>query len=243
MGNQILNALHYQSYEALPMTDPDDTDGNLKSLQSNGLEEEEEERKPEESFHLFTNSVAFYKDLCIYEKAFNEQKLGLHTGETLLNICRPGDLVEFILKDGHSLWVVYTGDFQVVHLSGGIIKKSFLLDISGSYKGRIVNSVYKFPESSADIVVKRAMEQVTSGESTGLWPNSESFAAWCMFGKKEFKKGGELRIGKQPYLLHLHKGDGTAETLNFQTLLDLIEEKIKKEQAEEKGIHFVMQGY
>lgn len=62
------------------------------------------------------------------------------------------------------------------------------------------------------------------------WRNSESFAAWCRYGKREFKIGGELRIGKQPYRLQIQLSAQRSHTLEFQSLEDLIMEKRRNDQ-------------
>merc|ERR1712002_406043 len=57
------------------------------------------------------------------------------------------------------------------------------------------------------------------------WRNSECFAAWCRFGKREFKMGGEIRIGKQPYRLKIFMSDKQSHVLEFQSLEDMVMEK------------------
>ncbi|KAE8282028.1 Breast cancer membrane protein 101 [Larimichthys crocea] len=99
------------------------------------------------------------------------------------------------------------GDFQVVHLHRAEVKNSFLTDASQGKRCRIVNDFYKFKPLSPDMVVQNAMEQVGLKDRELSWRNSECFAAWCMFGKREFKMGGEIRIGKQPYRLKIFMSD------------------------------------
>lgn len=59
------------------------------------------------------------------------------------------------------------------------------------------------------------------------WRNSEGFAAWCRFGRRELKAGGELQGGgRQTYSLHVLLGDQKySHALEFQSLEDVIAEK------------------
>lgn len=88
-----------------------------------------------------------------------------------------------------------------------------------------MNDLYKFKALGPDMVVQNAMEQVGLKDRELSWRNSECFAAWCRFGKREFKMGGEIRIGKQPYRLKVVKSDKHSHMLEFQSLEDMIMEK------------------
>uniref|UniRef100_A0A8C3BAK2 LRAT domain containing 2 n=1 Tax=Cairina moschata TaxID=8855 RepID=A0A8C3BAK2_CAIMO len=109
--------------------------------------------------------------------------------------CKPGDLVEFVCQAQYPHWVVYVGDFQVVHLHRLEVVNSFLTDASQGRRGRIANQLYRYKPLSPAAVVRNALEQVGCKDRDLSWRNSECFAAWCRYGKREFKIGGELRIG------------------------------------------------
>ncbi|XP_023777271.1 protein FAM84B [Cyanistes caeruleus] len=185
----------------------------------------------------------YYRDECIYQKSFSEEDaqleegdegggghLSTYTPENLLNRCKPGDLVEFVCQAQYPHWVVYVGDFQVVHLHRLEVVNSFLTDASQGRRGRIANQLYRYKALSPAAVVRNALEQVGCKDRDLSWRNSECFAAWCRYGKREFKIGGELRIGKQPYRLQIRLGDKRSHTLEFQSLEDLIMEKRRNDQ-------------
>ncbi|NXY08111.1 FA84B protein, partial [Pteruthius melanotis] len=184
----------------------------------------------------------YYRDECIYQKSFSEEDtqlegdeeggghLSTYTPENLLNRCKPGDLVEFVCQAQYPHWVVYVGDFQVVHLHRLEVVNSFLTDASQGRRGRIANQLYRYKPLSPAVVVRNALEQVGCKDRDLSWRNSECFAAWCRYGKREFKIGGELRIGKQPYRLQIRLGDKRSHTLEFQSLEDLIMEKRRNDQ-------------
>lgn len=185
----------------------------------------------------------FYRDECIYQKSFSGgdtlpyevdgsggSHLATYTPENLLNRCKPGDLVEFVCQAQYPHWVVYIGDFQVVHLHRLEVVNSFLTDASQGRRGRIANHLYHYKPLSPAAVVRNALDQVGCKDRDLSWRNSECFAAWCRYGKREFKIGGELRIGKQPYRLQIRLGDKRSHTLEFQSLEDLIMEKRRNDQ-------------
>ncbi|XP_066482105.1 protein LRATD2 [Tiliqua scincoides] len=185
----------------------------------------------------------FYRDECIYQKSFSGDDtlpfevdgsggshLATYTPENLLNRCKPGDLVEFVCQAQYPHWVVYVGDFQVVHLHRLEVVNSFLTDASQGRRGRIANQLYHYKPLSPATVVRNALDQVGCKDRDLSWRNSECFAAWCRYGKREFKIGGELRIGKQPYRLRIRLGDKRSHTLEFQSLEDLIMEKRRNDQ-------------
>ncbi|XP_007535681.1 protein LRATD2 [Erinaceus europaeus] len=174
----------------------------------------------------------FYRDECIYQKSFapGSAALSTYTPENLLNRCRPGDLVEFVSQAQYPHWAVYVGDFQVVHLHRLQVSNSFLTDASQGRRGRVVNDLYRYRPLSPGAVVRNALGQVGARERELSWRSSESFAAWCRYGKREFKIGGELRIGKQPYRLQLQLSAHRSHTLEFQSLEDLIMERRRNDQ-------------
>ncbi|KAG6928272.1 family with sequence similarity 84 member B, partial [Chelydra serpentina] len=185
----------------------------------------------------------YYRDECIYQKSFAGDdtapdardgggggQLSTYTPENLLNRCKPGDLVEFVCQAQYPHWAVYVGDFQVVHLHRLEVVNSFLTDASQGRRGRIANYLYRYKPLSPATVVRNALEQVGCKDRELSWRNSECFAAWCRYGKREFKIGGELRIGKQPYRLQIRLGDKRSHTLEFQSLEDLIMEKRRNDQ-------------
>ncbi|XP_053251288.1 protein LRATD2 [Podarcis raffonei] len=187
----------------------------------------------------------YYRDECIYQKSFSGDApmsdgveggggggghLATYTPENLLNRCKPGDVVEFVCQAQYPHWVVYVGDFQVVHLHRLEVVNSFLTDASQGRRGRIANQLYHYKPLSPATVVRNALDQVGCKDRDLSWRNSECFAAWCRYGKREFKIGGELRIGKQPYRLQIQLGEKRSHTLEFQSLEDLIMEKRRNDQ-------------
>ncbi|KAM6457796.1 protein LRATD2 isoform 2-T11 [Liasis olivaceus] len=185
----------------------------------------------------------YYRDECIYQKSFSGDPtlsgevdggggghLTTYTPENLLNRCKPGDLIEFVCQAQYPHWVVYVGDFQVVHLHRLEVVNGFLTDASQGRRGRIANQLYRYKPLNPATVVRNALDQVGRKDRDLNWRNSECFAAWCRYGKREFKIGGELRIGKQPYRLQIQLGDKRSHTLEFQSLEDLIMEKRRNDQ-------------
>uniref|UniRef100_A0A669P8V3 LRAT domain containing 2 n=1 Tax=Phasianus colchicus TaxID=9054 RepID=A0A669P8V3_PHACC len=108
-----------------------------------------------------------------------------YTPENLLNRCKPGDLVEFVCQAQYPHWVVYVGDFQVVHLHRLEVVNSFLTDASQGRRGRIANQLYRYKPLSPAVVVRNALEQVGCKDRDLSWRNSECFAAWCRYGNIE----------------------------------------------------------
>ncbi|XP_062914599.1 protein LRATD2-like [Mobula hypostoma] len=254
MGNQVERLTHL-SYDEVPTADPAGGDREepgprigvsyIFSVDEDDLEEpvasETRTGEIEESSYDARNEVecsVYYRDQCIYEKRGNIGKseegggadLSTQPPETLLNKCKPGDLVEFVAKNQCPHWAVYVGDFQVVHLHKAEIKNDFLTDASQGRRGRLVNHLYKFKARPPESVVQCALQQVGLKEVQLIWRNSECFAAWCRCGRREFKAGGELRIGKQPYRLKIHLSDKVSHTLEFQSLEDLIAERRRSDQ-------------
>ncbi|XP_037120075.1 protein LRATD2a [Syngnathus acus] len=172
---------------------------------------------------------AVYKlDECVYEKCRRSSSLEVYSPENLLNKCRAGDLVEFVACGQYPHWAVYVGDFQVVHLHRAEVKSAFLTDAGRGRRCRIVNERYKFRARYPDAVVQSALEQVGLKDHELSWRNSESFAAWCRFGRRELKAGSALPAGAhhQSYTLHVLLGEHKySHALEFQSLEDAIAEK------------------
>ncbi|KAL4629958.1 protein FAM84B-like [Arapaima gigas] len=245
MGNQVEKLTHL-SYAEVPTADPNGADpgddgprigvsyifsNDDEELEDNGDKEREHAREEKPYDRCDEVECAIYnREECIYEKSLTNTCLATYTPENLSNRCRPGDLVEFVATGQYPHWVVYVGDFQVVHLHRGEIKNSFLTDASQGKRGRVVNDLYKYKALSPEVVVQNAMEQVGVKDGELSWRNSECFAAWCRFRKREFKIGGEIRIGKQPYRLKLQLSEKKTQVLEFQSLEDLIVEKRRNDQ-------------
>ncbi|KAJ8334317.1 hypothetical protein SKAU_G00399560 [Synaphobranchus kaupii] len=248
MGNQVEKLTHL-SYEEVPTADPNGFDieddgprigvsyifsSDDAELEDNGGIDKDQDQNQEEKHYDKRNELecaVFRRDECIYEKSSKTVDMGTYSPENLLNKCKPGDLVEFVATGQYPHWVVYVGDFQVVHLHRAEIKNSFLTDASRGRRGRIVSDLYKLKSLSPEVVVQNAMEQVGLKDRELSWRNSECFAAWCKFGKREFKIGGEIRIGKQPYRLKIQLSEKKAHILEFQSLEDLIMEKRRNDQT------------
>ncbi|KAM3858472.1 protein LRATD2a [Diretmus argenteus] len=242
MGNQV-DKLSHLSYAEVPTVDPngvDTEDGpriGVSYIFSNDDDEledgnpvdgTEKDQNQEEKHYDQRDEVecaVYNRDECIYEKVVKSADLEAYSPENLLNKCKPGDLVEFVATGKYPHWAVYVGDFQVVHLHRSEVKNSFLTDASQGRRCRIVNELYKYKPLGSDMVVQNAMEQVGLKDRELSWRNSECFAAWCRFGKREFKMGGEIRIGKQPYRLKICLSDKHSHVLEFQSLEDMIMEK------------------
>ncbi|XP_038839391.1 protein LRATD2-like [Salvelinus namaycush] len=253
MGNQVDKIkLSHQSYAEVPTVDPNglDTEEGPRIGVSYIFSTDDEEQEGENSnvdgadkeHHTGTehkhydksNEVecaVYHRGECIYEKSVKTAGMETYSPEILLNKCKAGDLVEFVTTGQYPHWAVYVGDFQVVHLHRAEIKNSFLTEASQGRRCRVVNELYKFKALSAEMVVQNAMEQVGGKDGELSWRNSECFAAWCRFGKREFKMGGEIRIGKQPYRLKILMSDKQSHMLEFQCLEDLIMEKRRSDQV------------
>lgn len=243
MGNQV-EKLTRLSYDEVPTVDPngyEDDDGPrigvsyiFSNDDDNGDDDEEEhsaEKGDEEEYDSLREMecAVYYRGECVYERK-DADTGALQACEDLLNRCKPGDLVEFVAAGQYPHWAVCTGDFQVVHLHRSEIKMDHLSDAGQGRRGRIVNDLYKFRALPPDVVVKNALDQLGVKDSSLSWRNPECFAAWCRFGKREFKTGGELRIGKQPYRMKLQLSEKRSHELEFQSLEDLIMEKRRNDQ-------------
>lgn len=250
MGNQM-DRLSHLSYAEVPTVDPNGVDSDrigvsyIFSSDDDELQdgcavdgaviEPNQEEKPFDQRDEVSCAV-YHKDECIYEKSVKAASLEVYSPENLLNKCRAGDLVEFVATGQFPHWAVYVGDFQVVHLHRAEVKNSFLTDAGRGRRCRIVNDLYKFKPLGPDMVVQNAMEQVGLKDRELSWRNSESFAAWCRFGKREFKMGGEIRIGKQPYRLKIMVSDKQSHVLEFQSLEDMITERRRNDHLGRKAV-------
>lgn len=246
MGNQV-EKLSHLSYAEVPTVDPNGLDNEegprigVSYIFSNDDDELEEnvdgadmDQNQEEKHYDKRNEVecaVYNRDECIFDKRIKNSDLETHSSENLLKKCKEGDLVEFVATGQYPHWAVYVGDLQVVHLHRAEVKNSYLTHVSQGRRCRIVNELYKFKPFSPDMVVQNAMEQVGLKDRELSWRNSECFAAWCRFGKREFKLGGEIRIGKQPYRLKIFIHEKQTHVLEFQSLEDLIMEKRRNDQV------------
>ncbi|XP_010891065.1 protein LRATD2 [Esox lucius] len=247
MGNQVEKLTHL-SYDNVPTADPNGFDpeddlgprigvsyifSNDDDEQDERIEEPDKDQNEEEKQYDNSNElecVVYYRDESVYEKTLKHSDMITYTSDNLLKKCKTGDLVEFVSTGQYPHWAVYVGDFQVVHLHRAEIKNSLLTVASQGRRGRIVNELYKFRALPPEVVVQHAMGQVGVRDGELYWRNSECFAAWCKFGKREFKIGGELRIGKQPYRLKLLFSEKKSHVLEFQSFDDLIMEKRRNDQ-------------
>uniref|UniRef100_A0A8C6UY40 Zgc:110182 n=1 Tax=Neogobius melanostomus TaxID=47308 RepID=A0A8C6UY40_9GOBI len=234
MGNQVEKLTHL-SYAEVPTSDPngfdpgddgqrigvsyifsndddDDQEDNFEnfSTETSRVHHEEKPFDPRDELEC----AIFYRDECLYER----------------KSVQGGDLLEFVATGQYPHWAVYVGDFQVVHLHRAEIKNSFLTDVSQGKQGRIVNGLYRYRALPTEVIVRNALDHVGARDRELYWRNSECFAAWCRFGKREFKIGGEIRIGKQPYKLKLLFSDKKSHVLEFQSLEDVVMEKRRNDQ-------------
>ncbi|KFV56933.1 Protein FAM84A, partial [Gavia stellata] len=127
-------------------------------------------------------------------------------------------------------WAVYVGSGQIIHLHQGQIRQDSLYEAAAGNVGRVVNSWYRFRPLVAELVVQNACGHLGLKSDEICWTNSESFAAWCRFGKREFKAGGELQAAagtqhQQQYYLKIHLAENKVHTVRFHSLEDLIREK------------------
>ncbi|XP_019376209.1 PREDICTED: protein FAM84A, partial [Gavialis gangeticus] len=173
---------------------------------------------------------AFRGQECIFAKA---GELSLCPAAALPALCQPGDLLELLAlgpAEHPPHWAVYVGGGHIVHLHQGQIRQDSLYEAGAGSVGRVVNSWYRFRPLVAELVVQNACGHLGLESHEICWTNSESFAAWCRFGKREFKAGGELQAaaGPQqppPYYLQVHLGESEVHTVRFHSLEDLIREK------------------
>ncbi|XP_069462046.1 protein LRATD1 [Ambystoma mexicanum] len=191
------------------------------------------QQQPNQQQHLVLNELefsAFSCQECIFSKLSDTQDLHVFSIPGLLSLCKPGDLLEllFLCPGGHPPppphWAVYVGSGQIIHLHGGQIRQDSLHEV-GSSMGRVVNSWYRYRPLAAELVLQNACGHLGLKSEEICWTNSESFAAWCRFGKREFKAGGEVPAGDQQYYLKMHLSENNVHTLRFHSLEELIREK------------------
>ncbi|XP_028295582.1 protein LRATD1 [Gouania willdenowi] len=253
MGNQLDRITHL-NYSELPTGDPS---GLEKDELRVGVayffsdeEEEVEDRTPsdcgytkdhspvqeegeeeEEGGPFTVNEVeysAFCSQECIFSKLRDHEDLNVYSVKTLVTMCKPGDLLELVAAAQPPHWAVYEQDDHVIHLHKGQIRKDRLSEISNGRHGRIVNNRYRYRPLPPDLVMQNAAGHLGLSTEDICWTNSESFAAWCRFGKREFKAGGEAHSSaQQQYFLKVHvSGSGVhAHTLVFRSLEDMIRER------------------
>lgn len=218
------------SYVFATDDDDDDEEESQNQNQDRGAQRAERGDWPEGERRRREDELpcaVYHREECVYEKQTPTDTLA---PEQLIQTCRPGDLVEFVGAGQYPHWVVYVGGSQVVHLHRAEVKSSYLSQASQGKRGRVVSEVYRFRPLNPDVVVQKAMEQVGIAGRDLSWRNSECFAAWCKFGRREFKMGGELRIGKQPYRLMLLLPGKQCHVLEFQSLEDLVMERRRNDQ-------------
>ncbi|ETE68605.1 Protein FAM84A, partial [Ophiophagus hannah] len=186
-----------------------------------------------------TQFSAFRGQECIFSKVSGDSQTGdlsVCPASSLPALCKPGDLLELLYlgPSDHPppppQWAVYVGNAQIIHLHQGQIRQDNLYEAAAGNVGRVVSSWYRFRPLVAELVVQNACSHLGLKSHEICWTNSESFAAWCRFGKREFKAGGELQpaSGSQPqqqYYLKIHLADNKGHTVRFQNLEDLIREK------------------
>lgn len=169
---------------------------------------------------------AFCAQECIFSKLRENEDLNVYSAKTLLGMCKPGDLLELVAAAQAPHWAVYDRDDRVIHLHKGEIRQDSLLEICNGRRGRIVNSRYRFRPLPADLVMQNAAGHLGLSGGEICWTNSESFAAWCRFGKREFKAGGEAHCAeRQQYFLKVRVSGSGVHTLVFRSLEDMIRER------------------
>ncbi|CAL8248670.1 unnamed protein product [Lota lota] len=260
MGNQVEKLTHL-TYDEVPTSDPHGLDpgdegprigvsyifSNDDDDHEDSLELPAESRLPSQEDTPFDpqNELAcsvHYRDECIYQRNATGTNT-THSAESLLNKCRPGDLLEFVASGQYPHWAVYVGDLQVVHLHRAEITNSFLTDASQGKQGRIVNDLYRFRALPLEVILRNARDHVGARDRDLYWRNAECFAAWCRYGKREFKMGGEIRIGKQPYKLTLLFSQKDRHVLEFQSLEDVIMEKRRNDQIGKEAVMQELAGH
>ncbi|XP_006096068.1 protein LRATD1 [Myotis yumanensis] len=186
-----------------------------------------------------TQFSAFRGQECIFSKVSGGPQgadLSVCAVSALPALCEPGDLLELLwLQPAPEPpapaphWAVYVGGGQVIHLHRGEIRQDSLYAAGAANVGRVVTSWYRYRPLLAELVVQNACGHLGLKSEEICWTNSESFAAWCRFGKREFKAGGEVPAGAPPpqqlYYLKVHLGDNKVHTARFHSLEDLIREK------------------
>ncbi|EHA99173.1 Protein FAM84A [Heterocephalus glaber] len=146
-----------------------------------------------------TQVSAFRGQECIFSKVSGGPQgadLSVYAVTALPALCEPGDLLEL-------LWLQPA--------PAGEIRQDSLYEAGAANVGRVVNSWYRYRPLVAELVLQNACGHLGLKSEEICWTNSESFAAWCRFGKREFKAGGEVQAGTQPpqqqYCLKVHLGE------------------------------------
>lgn len=242
MGNQLDRITHL-NYSELPTGDPSGLEKDeLRVGVAYFFSDEEEEvddrtpsdcgftkdHSPTEEGPFSVSEVeysAFCSQECIFSKLRENEDLNVYSAKTLLTMCKPGDLLEVVATAQAPHWAIYEQDDQVIHLHKGEIRKDSLLEISSGRRGRIVNNRYRYRPLPPDLVMQNAVGHLGLSSEEICWTNSESFAAWCRFGKREFKAGGEAHSAEQQYFLKVHLSGSGVHTLVFRSLEDMIRER------------------
>ncbi|XP_034622424.1 protein LRATD1 isoform X2 [Trachemys scripta elegans] len=186
-----------------------------------------------------TQFSAFRGQECIFSKVSSGPQAGdlrVFSVSALPALSKPGDLLELLYlgPSDHPPppphWAVYVGSGQIIHLHQGQIRQDSLYEAGAGNVGRVVNSWYRYRPLVAELVVQNACGHLGLKSDEICWTNSESFAAWCRFGKREFKAGGELQAAagtqhQQQYYLKIHLAENKVHTVRFHSLEDLIREK------------------
>ncbi|XP_032808772.1 protein LRATD2-like [Petromyzon marinus] len=246
MGNQVERLTHL-TYNELPTADPTGLDADLGSqIGVSYIFSDEEEHVEEGGISTEdTNTAAhddggggnddieymvYHNEKCIFSKRRTCTNLRTYLPDVLAARCKAGDLVEFVraLKQPH--WAVWVGNGQVVHLCNQEIKRETLALASRGWRGRVVSDWYRFKPLEVELVVQNACKHVgpSRGVADARWHTSEGFAAWCRYERREFKSGGEIRIGKQPYALKVYLEEEPI-VMSFQSLEDVIGERRKRD--------------
>ncbi|XP_036397494.1 protein LRATD1-like [Megalops cyprinoides] len=248
MGNQLDRFAHL-NYSELPTGDPSGIEKDeLRVGVAYFFSDEEEDlddrslsenrdRSPGSDGHLVLNETeysAFCFQECIFSKLRENEDLNIHSVKTLLTMCKPGDLLELVhvSKDKPPHWVIYEKNDQIIHLHNGEIRKDSLFEISNGRLGRIVNNRYRYRPLPADLVMQNACGHLGLSGGEICWTNSESFAAWCRFGKREFKAGGEVHNRELQYFLKIHLSENNVRTLMFRSLEEMIRERRRVDASE-----------
>ncbi|KAK6488501.1 protein LRATD1-like [Huso huso] len=244
MGNQLDRITHL-NYSELPTGDPAGIEKDElrvgvayffsdeeEDLDDRSQPENYKDQSPSKDGHIVLNEIeysAFCSQECIFSKLRENEDLTIYSIKTLLTMCKPGDLVElvYVANDQQPHWAIYEGKGHIIHLYKGEIRKDSLYEISNGRLGRIVNNWYRYRPLPADLVMQNACGHLGLRTDEICWTNSESFAAWCRFGKREFKAGGEIQTAEQRYFLKIHVSENNVHSLMFHSLEDLIREKRK----------------
>ncbi|XP_061099545.1 protein LRATD1 [Conger conger] len=242
MGNQLDRITHL-NYSELPTGDPSGIEKDElrvgvayffsdeeEDLDDRSQSDNYKDQSPSKEGHVVLNEIeysAFCCQECIFSKLRENEDLNIYSVKTLLTMSKPGDLLELVANDQPPHWAIYDRNDQVIHLHKGEIRKDSLFEISNGRLGRIANNRYRYRALPADLVVQNASGHLGLSSGEICWTNSESFAAWCRFGKREFKAGGEVHTAEQQYFLKVHLSENNVHTLVFQSLDDLIRERRK----------------